>query len=148
MTKPEFAPKPTTFGIRAVIESTGRLDYWALEKRGAFYFLRRLDEDDDADTARRKDHDWVYFDTRIWRVAEAFLHCAKLYSALDLPLDTPISIRLRHSGLKKRLLGASNRARLMVWNRKTEEDEVDWTKTVPLGSIEAGLEGLVHEATN
>ena len=36
----------------------------------------------------------------------------------------------------------------MVWNRKTEEDEVDWTKTVPLGSIEAGLEGLVHEATN
>jgi hypothetical protein len=65
MNKPEFAPKPTAFGIRAAIETGDRFDYWSLKKDGGFYFLRILDEDTDLDRRRRGEKKWIYFDTRI-----------------------------------------------------------------------------------
>ena len=37
--------------------------------------------------------------------------------------------------------------RMMHWDRKSEEDELVWSKTVPLGSIEATLADLTREAT-
>src|ERR1700720_3435081 len=147
MNKPEFAPKPTSFGIRAVIEAGDLFDYWALNKNGAFYFLRTLDEDKDFDLQRRGDKRWIYFDTRIWRVAEALLHCSNLYRELELPPETPIVIRILHSGLNGRFLGVANRMRMMHWDRKSEEDELVWSKTVPLGSIEAALADLTPEVT-
>jgi hypothetical protein len=148
MTKPEFAPIPTAWGIRARIESGELFDYWALEKHAAFYFLRRLDEDTDRDLDRRKEKRWVYFDTRIWRVAETLLHCSNLYRALDMPPETPIFVRITHAGLNGRTLGVADRMRMMHWERSTSEDEARWSQTVPLGSIEAALEDLTREATS
>jgi len=147
MGKPEFAPQPLADGIKAMIDAANSFDYWALNRHGTFYFLRRLDEDGDWDRARRGKEDWIYFDTRIWRVAEALLHCSNLYKDLELSSDTPISIRINHSGLKGRVLGAGNRMRLMHWRRSTGEDAVSWSKTVPLGSIEPSLADLTREMT-
>jgi len=147
MNKPEFAPKPTVFGIRVIIEAQDLFDYWSLHKNGAYYFLRILDEDTDYDLQRRGKKRWIYFDTRIWRVAEVLLHCSNLYRELELPPETPIVIRIVHSGLKDRFLGVANPMRMMHWDRKSEEDEHVWSKTVPLGSIEATLGDLTREAT-
>jgi hypothetical protein len=147
MNRAEFAPKPTSSGIRATIDTGDLFDYWALHKNGSYYFLRILDEDTDSDAQRRGEHRWIYFDTRIWRVAEALLHCSNLYRELELPPETPIAMRIVHSGLKGRLLGVANRMRMMHWNRKSEEDELTWSKTVPLGSIDATLSDLTREAT-
>jgi hypothetical protein len=36
----------------------------------------------------------------------------------------------------------------MAWKRKSEENEVTWSKSVPLGSIEATLKDLTREAAN
>lgn len=146
MNKPQFAPKPTVFGIRATINAGDRFDYWSLDKSGAYYFLRILDEDTDHDLRRRAGGPWIYFDTRIWRIAETLLHCSNLYRELELPLETVIAIRVAHSGLKDRLLGVANPMRMMHWNRKCEEDEIIWSKAVVLGSIEATLEDLTREA--
>lgn len=147
MNKPEFAPKPTAFGIRAVIEAGDRFDYWSLDKNGGFYFLRILDEDTDLDRQRRGEKQWIYFDTRIWRVAEALLHCSSPYRELGLHAETLIVIRICHSGLENRLLGVGNPMRMMRWHRKSQEDAIVWSKTVPLGSIEATLADLTREAT-
>jgi len=147
MNRPEFAPKPTAFGIRAVIEAGDRFDYWSLHKNGGFYFLRILEEDTNLGRQGRGDKQWVYFDTRTWRVAEALLHCASLYQELGLPPETLITICIVHLGLKNRFLGVANQMRMMHWDRKSEEDELVWSKTVPLGSIEATLADLTREAT-
>jgi hypothetical protein len=147
MNRPEFAPKPTALGIRAVIEAGDRFDYWALNKNGGFYFLRIVEEDTDLGRQGRGEKRWIYFDTRIWRVAEALLHCASLYQELELPPETLITIRIVHSGLRNRFLGVGSQTRMMHWDRKSEEDEVVWSKTVPLGSIEATLGDLTREAT-
>jgi len=145
MNKPEFAPKPAADGINATIDDgTNRFDYWALHQTGAFYFLRLIDED--GDWNRRDEDKWIYFDTRIWRVAEAFLHCSNLYRDLELPTDTPISIQIDHSGLEGRVMGAAN-GRLLHWNRRIEVDRASWTKTVSLGSIELSYEDLTKEVT-
>ena len=88
----------------------------------------------------------MYFDLRIWRIAEAILHCSNLYRELNVPPETQIAISVTHSGLKNRLLGVGNSMRMMSWNRKCEEDEVVWHQTVPLGSIEATLLDLTSDA--
>jgi hypothetical protein len=147
MTKPEFAPAPTVTGIRAVIKSGGTFDYWSLGRQGAFYFLRRLDEDSDQDQQRKGGRRWIYFDTRIWRVAETFLHCSNLYRSLDLPLETPIFVEITHAGLAGRTLGVADRMRMLHWERTIQEDVVTWSRTLPLGSIEASLSDLTREAT-
>jgi hypothetical protein len=66
---------------------------------------------------------------------------------LSLPAETLIVIRICHSGLKNRLLGLGNPMRMMHWHRKSQEDALVWSKTVPLGSIEATLGDLPREAT-
>src|SRR5215467_11087445 len=88
LTGPELSPKPVSDGIRAVIRTKtliDRFDFWSLDRRGYFYFLRQFEEDSDN---RVEPGTTLYFDTRIWRIAEALLHCANLYRALDLPAET------------------------------------------------------------
>jgi hypothetical protein len=146
---PKVSPKPTVFGVRAIIDSRnfGFFDYWSIGKTGHYYFLRLLDEDTDKDLGRRADNKWIYFDTRIWRVAETLLHCSNLYRELGLFPETQIEISILHSGLKDRLLGVADHMRVMQWNRKCDEDEIKWSRTVPLGSIEAALQELTREVT-
>jgi hypothetical protein len=75
------------------------------------------------------------------------LHCSSRYRELGLPGETLIVIRICLSGLENRLLAAGNPMRMMQWHRKSQEDAIVWSKTVPLGSIEATLGDLTREAT-
>jgi hypothetical protein len=146
---PDSQPQATKFGVRTIIDAStyGFIDYWAMTKAGGYYFLRLLDEDSDKNKSRRGDQRWIYFDTRIWRVAEALLHCFNLYKELGVSPDSQISIDIEHSGLKNRILGVADQMRLMQWNRKCNEDESTWSKTLPLGTLEANLRELTKEAT-
>jgi hypothetical protein len=143
-TKPELAPKPLKDGIRVVIHSTflGEMfDYWSMRRDGSYFFLRTLAEEC-IDTGRSK----VFFDTRIWDCAEALIHCVRLYTQLNAPQETEVSISITHAGLSGRLLGASP-PRVMHWERKCEEYEITWKKSIPLNTIEPNLELLVGEVT-
>jgi hypothetical protein len=148
--RPDSAPKPAAFGIRALIESSGFgfVDSWALAKNGAYYFIRQLDEDSHKNAARHGEQKSIYFDTRIWRVAESLLHCSNLYKQLGVESDQSISIKILHSGLKDRVLGVGDPMRMMQWDRKSHENESSWDKIVPLGSIEADLKELTRDVTN
>jgi hypothetical protein len=146
LTNPELSPKPMTNGIRAVIRTTtfiDRFDFWSLDRRGYFYLLRLLEEDSDG---RVEPGTALYFDTRLWRIAEGLLHCANLYRALELPGETEIRIQIVHRGLQGRILVASDRLRAMTMSgRKSHEDQSSWAKTVPLATIEPNIEALVGE---
>lgn len=148
LTNPEFSPKPFRDGIRAVIRSprfADTFDFWSLNKRGYFYLLRLLEEDSDARTEPGKS---IYFDTRIWRIAEALQHCANLYRTLDVPPETEIRIQITHYGLEGRVLVASDPLRnLTLFGRISHENESRWAKTVSLGMIEPNLETLVGEVS-
>lgn len=120
-----------------------RFDFWALDGHGYFYFLRQLEEDSDNQVEPRTS---LYFDTRIWRIAEALLHCASLYQALDVPAETEIRIQIAHRGLQGRRLQASDPIRsITMLGRISHENESQWAKTVPRGTIEPNIETLVGE---
>jgi hypothetical protein len=146
LTRPELSPKPMSDGIRAVIRTAtfiDRFDFWSLDRRGYFYLLRALEEDSDD---RVKPETSVYFDTRIWRIAEALLHCSHLYQALDVAAETEIRIQIVHTGLQGRKLIASDTIRAITMSgRISHENESLWAKTVPLGTIEPNIETLVGE---
>lgn len=143
LTTPDHAPHPLPDGIRTSIFSTifaPSFDYWSFEKRGAFYLLRAFEED----LRSKQPQKVLWFDSRIWRVTEAFLHCSNLHRALGVESDSEIEIEISHYHLEGRQLSADN-PRRDVSPRKCEADEVHWQKALPLGAIESGLETLVRE---
>jgi hypothetical protein len=146
LTNPDFSPKPLSEGIRAVISPTtlqDRFDFWSVDRSGRFYFLRSLEEDSDN---RIEPGTELYFDTRIWRIAEGLLHCANLYRELEVPAETEIKIEMTHHGLQSRKLTASDPMRVLTMaGRISHENESQWVKTVPLGAIEPNMETLVEE---
>jgi hypothetical protein len=147
LTNPQSSPKPESGGIRAVIPTTsGRFDFWSLDRHGHFYLLRRLEEDSDT---RVKPGSSLYFDTRIWRIAEVLLHCANLYRVLDVTAETEIRIQIAHCGIRGRTLTASDMMRaLSMLGRISHENESQWAKTVPLGTIEPNIGPLVEEISS
>lgn len=107
----EYRPRPYADGIRAEIaipqdSLMGRpsYDYWALRENGDYYTIQSLFED-------YKQLNQIFFNTRIVRVTETLLFAANLYTALGVPSETKLSVRVRHDGLKGRSLTAvGNRA--------------------------------------
>jgi hypothetical protein len=68
----------------------------------------------------------IFFDTRILRATEAFLHCARLYRGLGAEPSAQIELRVRYSGLRGRKLAAASPFRWVGFyaEDKTEEDEL------------------------
>jgi hypothetical protein len=134
-------PYPRADGLAAEIHSDGRqaYDYWALRRNGDFYWRGTLFEDD-------RDVTKIFFDTRIVRVTEALLYCARLYTKLGLDRQRLVNVFVRHRGLKGRLLGHANPARLLHDQRDpSHEDESVAHMTVRLEQIETELVALVKE---
>lgn len=142
VTGTEFRPKPKADGIVAEVAIKDRhsYDYWTLRRNGDFYLLKSLFED-------ARDRGKLFFDTRIVRVTEVFLYCARLYSRLGVDSATVVNIGVRHSGLNRRILAAANSGRLIHDGRTSAEDEVAVELRVPMGSIESRLVVLVKEVT-
>jgi len=138
---PESKPHPTTEGIVAEIK-TETFDYWAINKKGDFYSLISLFED------YRNKPDNIFFDTRIVRITEALLYCAKLYSLLGVDLKKRIFFSIRHFGLKNRTLIAAKQSRWLRREYKSLENEVDTTIEFTLNQIESDLVQLVQKITD
>ena len=140
-------PKPRTDGIVAELainegDIHSGYDYWTIRKDGAFYLLNSLFEDE-----RKPGH--IFFNTRIVRITETLLYCIRLYSGLGVPLDSRVSIGIRHGGLKGRILSTSSIARREPPPRSSisTEDKVYSEVVITLENIEPDLVNIVQEFT-
>lgn len=141
----EYRPRSTADGIVAEIgpeESSGpgkrvTYDYWALRRNGDFFLLQSLFED-------MRESGLIYFNTRIVRVTETFLYCARLYNRLGIPNTSTVNISIVHGGLKNRVL-TSVGGRHLFQNYTTTENEVRATVSPKLLTIETNLVNLVKE---
>lgn len=141
----ESRPKPVTRGIVANIFSdfiSTHVDYWELSTKGDFYLARNFQEDTRSDT-KADPGKVLFFDTQIWRIAEAFEHASSLYKNLGLKPGEPFWIRIRYKGLKGRVLASSTPARELSYERTTAEDEVAWEGKVTQDMVNFGLKEYV-----
>jgi hypothetical protein len=135
---PESKPHPTTEGIVAEIK-TGSYDYWTINKAGDFYCLKSLFED------RSNAADHLFFDTRLVRITETLLYCARLYSFFDVDPNKKVFFSIRYSGLENRALTAANSRKYLRQAYKSIENEIDTTIEFALNQIESELVELVKK---
>ena len=116
-----------------------RYDYWILRENGDFYTLLSLYED----TQWKQK---VFVTTRIVRVTEAFLHCAGLYKQLGLDRSDRINLRIRHSGLKERVLESPTSLGRLRPKPCLAVNEVSTQVEVSIQQIEEDIVQLVKQA--
>jgi MinD-like ATPase involved in chromosome partitioning or flagellar assembly len=142
---PEERPRPTNDGILAIIAASDHFhhpfDYWTLNRRGDFYTLKSLYEDNSNEDSRLND---IKFDVRIQDAAEALSYCASLYKLLGVEPNAHIELRVRYGGLRGRNLAGYLRDFVPPSRKNLYEDEVNIAPIVfRLGSVEAELQELV-----
>ena len=141
----EARPRVLQTGIFAMIYSDifqRSVDYWRLNQDGAYYFARTFGEDNHEGTPPGT---VLAFDTRIWRIAEAFEHARLLYQNLDANPTERIYFQVRHAGLAGRNLTASEPSRyIRPIPRQSAATEVVWTGEVTLDQIATELRELVR----
>lgn len=144
LNQPEKRPRPITDGIisEVLIKGEERLsgvrssyDYWALNRTGDYYLLKNLFEDN----SNRKPGDFLFFNTRIVRITEVLLHCARLYSNLQVDPSERVSISIHHGGIAGRKLASSSPSRMLSTNPESVENNVETEITVKLSSLESDL---------
>jgi len=134
----ESRPHPTTEGIIAEIK-TKTYNYWTINKSGDFYSLISLFED-----CRNRPEN-IFFDTRIVRITESLLYCAKLYSSFGVDANRKVFFSIRHSGIENRTLIASTPSRHLREGYKSLENEIDTPIEFTLKQIESDLVQLVKK---
>jgi hypothetical protein len=117
-------PIPDADGIVAKITSCystcERFDYWTLRLNGDFYLAHNLFENE-------RDPNAIFFNTRIVRTAEALMYCRNLYSNLGIEDGAVIRFKLRHAGIKGRILSTSNPNRYLSLERNIGVDSSECT---------------------
>ena len=142
----EDRPRPKVDGIVAEIAANERpsYDYWTIRRDGDFYLLQSLFED-------QRESGNIFFNTRIVRVTEALLYCARLYARLGVPSTATVNVAVRHGRLRGRhikAVGGDWLALHLEQKQPTTEDEVYGEIAVPLAKIESDLTELVKELTS
>lgn len=133
----EYRPRPTVDGITAEVNVAGQsYDFWSFRTDGDYYLLKSLFED-------RRVPNSLFADTRIVRVTEALLFCARLYGQLEVDPVKVVHIAVRHGGLYGRTLRTANPARHLSIPRTTMESEVGTESSVMLGEIDSRIVDLV-----
>ena len=142
----EYRPRPISEGIRAEVAMSERgvsgeasYDYWALRTNGDFFLRQSLFED-----ARAVNR--LFFNTRIVRVAESMMFCARLYRLLGVQDESSFSIRISHFGLAGRELDTSS-PRRHVFTRSTNVDVSETEFVETLLGLESGLVENVRRVT-
>lgn len=140
MTNPEYKTIPKADGIVAQILAHKKttLDYWAIHRNGDYYLLKTIFEDG-------REPIKLYFDTRIIRVTETLIYCARLYSRLEVDPTSIVNIAIKHGGLKDRIIGVASPSRTMFERSSCSEDEVESSISTSLSGLETNLVGLVKE---
>ena len=136
----EYRPRPRADGIVSVIGAGGKgsFDYWTIRRNGDFYLLKTIFEDE-------RDSKKLFFNTRIVRVTETLLYCARLYTRLGIDPAHVIHISIRHGGLRGRILDTSSHNRFMRERTPAEEDEIETEIHSTLEGLQTNMVGLVKE---
>ncbi|MCX6762131.1 MAG: RelA/SpoT domain-containing protein [Candidatus Moranbacteria bacterium] len=145
----EYKPKPDNTGIHAELSIKKQdifetekeqisYDYWAIKQDGSFYLLKSLFED-------QRRPGYIFFNTRIVRIAESLMYVANLYKNLGVDRMQEFSIEIKHAGLKGRIISASGQR--FVRERKTDENESAVAIVTSMAQIEEDLANLVKEFT-
>ena len=135
---PEEKPYPTNEGIVAEIQ-TESYDYWTINKKGDFYSLISLFED------QRNKSEYVFYDIRIFRVTESLLYCAKLYNHFDVGPFKNVYFAIRHSGFMGRVIIPSDPSTLVRKVHKSIENNSETSIVFRLDQIESNLVILVKD---
>jgi hypothetical protein len=140
----EYRPRPTGDGIRARIpaERWGGgekvYDCWELRVNGDFLLVHRLFED------QRGKSDELFFNTRIVRVSEGVLYCARLYERLGVAPETKVHLKVRYGGIEGRVLTSSDPGRYLSRGYRSGVDEFEQEVTFDLSSVADELVEIVN----
>lgn len=141
-------PYPQQDGIKAEYSNSGylSLDYWYAKNKGEFYFSRNLESDSSNGEAKPKT--CLYFDTLIWRVAEALEHCLAYYQLLNIDDDERVKMKISLYGLTGRFLSAWNPMRAFTLRHHISgSDKSTWEIETELHSMKENLDDIIYEAT-
>jgi hypothetical protein len=156
LNRDELRPKVTTEGIEARIQTKDRRsgpgeDYWFFRRDGSYFIYRAFEEDfykPDGGSDRSGGFDrFIWFDVRIWRIAELFLHSAALYRELAVPPDEPYLLAINHSRLEGRGFWSSS-SRAIYSQKYSQVAGAAWTREVTQDYIVANLHGLVRDVSD
>jgi len=145
MTKREYAPVSLADGIRAVINTGDEFDYWALNNRGHFFFVRSHQEDASHAQELAKGSKFLWFDVAIWRISEIISYTSNLCTELNLKQSDNIKLVLSYEGLKDRVLSVSKPLRLLGTYGKCTEDKYEGDLELQVVDIMPKLKDHVHE---
>lgn len=140
-------PHPQEDGIKAEYTPKDHLhlDYWYVKNKGEFYFARNLESDSGNGKAEPKTV--LYFDTLIWRVAEALEHCLAFYKNLHVNESERVKVKISLYGLMNRTLSAWNPMRAFTLSHYAcGTDKVSWEIEVSLKDLNDNLDALIYEA--
>jgi hypothetical protein len=137
---PEYKTTPKVDGIvtQIFVRDKKTLDYWAIRRNGDYYLLKTIFEDE-------RDPSKLFCDTRIIRVTETLIYCARLYSRLEVDPTSIVNIAIKHGGLKDRILDVASPSRMMFREKPCLEDEVESNISTSLSGLETNLVELVKQ---
>jgi len=143
----ENRPHPQPDGIKAEYSPSDYLvlDYWYAKNKGEFYFARNLESDSGNGNAKPKT--CLYFDTLIWRVAEALEHCIAYYNNLNVEGSERIKIKISLYGLNGRILSAWNQMRAFTLHGYTcSSDKSSWEMETSLTELSNNLDDIIYDS--
>lgn len=146
-------PKPTSEGIEARIKLRGQnwQDYWTFRRDGNYYVIRILEEENERlnwTSSEGHPERMLWFDLRIWRIAEVVLHSATIYKGLAIPSNEPYLLAVNHGGMDQREFYVSSAARHVRRGRVSQTREVNWNKEVTQDYVTSNLHALVREVAS
>lgn len=152
--KEGLAPVPMLDGIEARLEHhrSGQVeDFWSLRKDASYYVSRLFEEDlgpPSFTTSEGHPERSIWFDVRIWRIAEVILHSATLYRELGIPPNEPYVVAVNHQGLEGREFYVSTPSRFVRRGRICRSPAANWTREVTQDYVTSNLKSLVGEVTS
>jgi len=90
----------------------------------------------------------IWFDVRIWRIAEVILHSATLYRELNIPPTEPYVLAVNHQGLEAREFYYSKPRWPVSRGRICQSPAATWTTEVTQDYVISNLKSLVREVAN
>lgn len=154
--KPEYRPVSLADGIRAVISHVlitidkteiRKFDYWALNNRGHFFFIR---SHEDGYLQEKAGGDRVLaYDVVIWRVSEILRYASNLCTELNLKESDKVELSLYYEGLKGRILiDSGHYLPPSVRTRPCVEDKFEKSIEFEMANIMPKLKDHVYEITS
>lgn len=148
LTNGDQRPRPQEDGIKAEYVPMVHLllDYWYAKTKGEFYFARNLESDSGNGEAKPKT--CLYFDTLVWRVAEALEHCILFYKNLNVNDAERVRMKISLYGLANRTISAWNPMRAFTLsNYQCSAERASWEIEMPLQELNERLDDVIYDAT-